>query len=78
MINYDYITKENIIEHKKNWPQIADHLHRKLITGGSGSGKTNALLNLIKSKMMMIILLIKIIYMLRIQMKQNINTSLKR
>ena len=35
--------------HNLNWPQISDHPHRygTLTIGGSGSGKTNALLNLI-------------------------------
>ena len=28
-----------------NWQQILDHPYRTLITGGSGSGKTNALHN---------------------------------
>ena len=32
------------------WPYIPDHPYRKLIIGGSGSRKTNALLNLIKEK----------------------------
>ena len=39
MINFDDVTKENIEEHNPNWPQIPDHLYRKLITGGSESGK---------------------------------------
>ena len=30
-----------------NWPKIPGHLYRLLITGGSGSGKTNSLFNLI-------------------------------
>ena len=30
------------------WPEIPGHSYRMLITGGSGSVKTNALLNLIK------------------------------
>ena len=36
------------INHKSNWPYISDHPYRILIIGGSGSGKTNALLKLIK------------------------------
>ena len=32
--------------HNPNWLQTPDHPYRILITGGSGSGKTNALLNL--------------------------------
>ena len=32
----------------KKWLHIPNHLYRILIIGGSGSGKTNALLNLIK------------------------------
>ena len=35
------------INHNRNWPYILDHLHRILIIGGSGSSKTNVLLNLI-------------------------------
>ena len=34
----------------KNWPYIPDHLYRILIIGGSGSGKTNALLNLMENQ----------------------------
>ena len=29
----------------KKWPYISDHPYIILITGGSGSGKTNVLLN---------------------------------
>ena len=50
MINFDDITKENIKMHNPNWPQIPDHPHRILITGGSGSGKTNLLFNLISQQ----------------------------
>ena len=39
--------KENIIP---NWSYIPDHLYRILIIGGSGSRKTNALLNLIEDQ----------------------------
>ena len=34
-------------KHNEQWPYIPDHLYRILIFGGSGSGKANALLNLI-------------------------------
>ena len=47
MFNFDYITKEDIKKHNPNWPKIPDHPYRILIAWGSGSGKTNALLNLI-------------------------------
>ena len=46
MINFDDYTNENIIEHNSKWPYTPDHPYRILIVGGSGSGKTNALLNL--------------------------------
>ena len=36
--------------HNKNWPYIPDHPYRILIIGGSGSGKTNVLLNLIENQ----------------------------
>ena len=36
------------INNNLNWPFIPDHSYRILITDGSGSGKTNVLLNLIK------------------------------
>ena len=47
MFNFDYITKEDIKEHNPKWPEMPDHPYKILIIGGSGSGKTNALLNLI-------------------------------
>ena len=50
MINFDEYTNENTIKHNPNWPYITDHSYRKLIVGGSGSGKTNALLNLIQNQ----------------------------
>ena len=50
MINFDDIINENKIEHNKNWPYIPDHPYRILIIGGSGSGKTNALINLINEQ----------------------------
>ena len=50
IINYDDATRENIKKHDLNLLQILDHSYRKLIVGGSGSGKTNSLLNLIKQQ----------------------------
>ena len=50
MINFDEYTNENKIEHNSKWPYIPDHPYRILIVGGSGSGKTNALLNLISNQ----------------------------
>ena len=49
MINFD-VVKENIKEHNPNWPQIPDHSYRILIIGGSKSGKTNSLFNLINQQ----------------------------
>ena len=50
MINVDSITNENNKEHNEKWPFIPDHPYRILIIGGSESGKTNALFNLIKEQ----------------------------
>ena len=36
-------------QYNSTWPYIPDHPCRILIVGGSGSGKTNALLNLINN-----------------------------
>ena len=48
MFNIDEITNELNEGHNKKWPYIPNNLHRRLILGGYGSGKTNALVNLIK------------------------------
>ena len=48
MNNLDSTTNENNRENNEKWPYIPDHPYRILIIGGSGSGKTNTLLNLIK------------------------------
>ena len=69
MINFDDYTNENKKEHNSKWPYIPDHPHRILIIGSSGSGKTNALLNLINNQQT----LIKYIYIQKIHIKQNIN-----
>ena len=50
MINLDSITNKNNKEHNEKWPYIPDHPYRILIIGGSGSGKTNALINLINEQ----------------------------
>ena len=50
MINLDSITNENNKEHTEKWSFLPDYLYRSLIIGGSGSGKINALLNLIKEQ----------------------------
>ena len=50
MINFDDYANENKTEHNLKWPYIPDHPYRILIIGGSGSGKTNTLLNLINNQ----------------------------
>ena len=55
MTNFDDYTNENNgvalkTQHNLKWPYIPDHPYRILIIGGSGSGKTNALLNLINNQ----------------------------
>ena len=61
MINLDNIINENNKNHNGKWPYIPDHPYRILMIGGSGSRKTNALLNLINKE-----ILIKFIYMQKI------------
>ena len=50
MINFDKYTNENKKEHNLNWSYISDHPYRILIIRGSGTGQTNALLNLINNQ----------------------------
>ena len=50
MINLDSITNENNKRHNEKWPYVPDHPYRILIIGGSGSEKTNTLLNLINEQ----------------------------
>ena len=47
MINFDYITKENIKEHNLILLWIPDHPYRLLVIRESGSRKTNSFFNLI-------------------------------
>ena len=51
MINFDNYRNENKAQHNSKWPYIPDHPCRILIIRGSGSGKTNALLNLISNQL---------------------------
>ena len=50
MINFDEYVNENKTEHNGKLPYIPDHPYRILITGGSASGKTNTLLDLINEQ----------------------------
>ena len=50
MINFDEYVNENKTVHNKNQPYIPHHPYRILIIGGSGSGKTNTLINLINEQ----------------------------
>ena len=50
MINFDDYANKNKTEHNLKWPYIPDHPYRILIIGGSGSGKTNALLKFINNQ----------------------------
>ena len=49
MINFDNYVNENKTKHK-NWPYIPHHPYIILIIGGSESGKTNLLLDLIEKQ----------------------------
>ena len=55
MIDFNDYANENetlqeLHSHNLKWPYIPDHPYRILIIGSSGSGKTNALLNLINNQ----------------------------
>ena len=50
MINFDDYANENKTELNLKWPYIQDDSFRILIIGCSGSGETNALLNLINNQ----------------------------
>ena len=50
MINFDDYANQKKTENNLKWPYISDQPYRILITGRSGSGKTNALLNLINDE----------------------------
>ena len=69
MINFDDVTKENIKEYNPSWPQIPDHSQIILVTGGSGSGKTNLSYNPISHQSEMD----KMYLYSKVPMKPNIN-----
>ena len=50
MINFDDYANDKKAEHNLKQPHIPNHPYRILKIGGSGSGKTNELLNLINNK----------------------------
>ena len=50
MISLDIITNENNKKRNEIWSYIPDHPYRIIIFGGSGSRKTNALINLINEQ----------------------------
>ena len=50
MINLDTRINENNKKPSEKWPCIPDHPYRIIIIGGSGSAKTNALINLINEQ----------------------------
>ena len=50
MISLNKIVNNNNEEHNEKWLYTPDHPYKILIIGGSGSGKTNALLNLINEQ----------------------------
>ena len=45
---FDKVTVENSQEFYEYWPRISDHPYRILKVRGSGPGKINAILNLIR------------------------------
>ena len=50
MINLDNIVNDNNKKHNEKWHYIPDHPYKILIIDGSGSGKTNMLLNLMNEQ----------------------------
>ena len=54
-LDLDHIANENNEKHNLKWLYIPEHPCRLLIIGGSGSGKTNALLKLGKTQCIQLI-----------------------
>ena len=69
MINFDEYVNEYKTKHNQKWPYILDYPYRIQVIGGSGSGKTNALLNFINKQPD----IDEIYFMLKILMKINVN-----
>ena len=77
MKNYDQSVE---INHNPNWSYITENPYRILIIGGSGPGKTNVLLNVIKHQQpdIDIIYLYLLIYQLLIYGRESRNWKLKK
>ena len=50
MFDLDVFVNENNEKHNSKWPCIPHNPYRMLIIGGSGSGKSNDLLNLVREQ----------------------------
>ena len=50
MTNFDNVVKETMKANHRNWQQIPDHPYKSLTIGGSGSGKTDSLFDLINQQ----------------------------
>ena len=62
------LQREDIKRHNSNWPKIPDHPYRILVIGGSESGKSKSLLNLLNHQPD----IDKFFYMVKIHIKKNI------
>ena len=65
MTNFDDCTNENKTKNNPKEPYVPDHSCRILIIEGSGSGKTNALVNSIKINQILIEYMDQIIIYIR-------------
>ena len=68
-VNWQFDNFENINKHHLNSPQIPDHPYKIVIIGDSGSGNSTSLFNLKNEEPD-----IDKVYMLKIHMKQNIDS----